>query len=195
MIGEILSEMGKEVAGSPVRMIAEVTQFLILIAIIWLVAFGFGKRRGFVTNMVAERRTRVQAELVEAQGATGRLEEATTAAQQREAAATKEAKRLVTEARSSAEEYDAQVRAEADAEAGRIVDRARTALVNERAQMQADVSEQLVDLVSQATRSIMNEKLTIVAGVAAAGKSDAIAKPRVRAKAPARAAAVGGTSD
>ena len=205
MIAEILSEMWKEVVGSPATMIAEVVQFVILVGIIWLVAFGYGKRRGFVANMLTERQAQVRSRLEEAQGAGARLAEATRAAQQREAAAPEEAERLLAEARRAAAESEAQVHADADAEAARIVERAHTALANERAQMQAELRDQLVDLVSQATRSIMNEKLTvaeqrtriedaIVAGVASAGESDAAGKRSGRA-APARAAAPSGKAD
>ena len=195
MINQILSAIGSEVVVSPVRIIAEVSQFLILIAIIWVVAIGFGKRRGFVANMLSERRQQVREELDEAQGAEARLKDATSAAAEREAAAAQEAERLVAEARSVAEESSTRVRAEADAEAERILERARTALANERTQMQTDLSEQLVDLVSQATRSIMNEKLTvaeqrtriedaIAAGVASAAPPAESGRQRVRARPP-----------
>ncbi|HEY5541113.1 MAG TPA: hypothetical protein VIL41_06640 [Coriobacteriia bacterium] len=201
MIAEILSEMGKEVVGSPLGMLAEVLQFIILVGIIWLVAFGFGKRRGFVANMLSERKAHVQTRLEEAHGADGRLADAMSAAHQREQAAAEEAERLVAEARRSAADSEQQARADADAEAARIVERAHAALVNERAQMQADLREQLIDLVSQATRSIMNEKLTvaeqreriedaIVAGVATAEQAEAGVQRRVRAT-PKQATSVG----
>ena len=195
MISQILSAIGNELVESPLRIIAEVSQFLILFAIIWVVAIGFGKRRGFVANMLSERRQQVRAQLDEAQGAEARLSDATSAAAAREAAAAKEAERLLAEARSTAAESSVRVHAETDAEAERIVERARTALANERTQMQADLSEQLVDLVSQATRSIMNEKLTvaeqrarieeaITAGVAAAAQPADSGRQRVRARPP-----------
>ena len=157
----ILSEMAKEYAQFPVRMIAELLQFIILVAIIWVVAIGFGKRRGFVANMLSERMTRVRADLEQAQGAPATLEEATQAAKQREDAAAKEAERLAIEARDGTAKSREEARAEADIEAERIVERARAALVNERAQMESDLREQLVELVSQASRLIMNEKLTV----------------------------------
>ena len=194
MISQILSAIGNELVESPVRIIAEVSQFLILFAIIWVVAIGFGKRRGFVANMLSERKQQVRAQLDEAQGAEAHLLDATSAAAAREAAAAKEAERLVAEARAAAGDSSDRVHAETDAEAERIVERARTALANERTQMQADLSEQLVDLVSQATRSIMNEKLTvaeqrariedaITEGVAAAQPADS-RRQRVRARPP-----------
>jgi F-type H+-transporting ATPase subunit b len=184
---EILHEIGAEVAADPGRMVAEFVQFAILIGLIWVVGFGFGKRRGFVTNMISERRERIGTQLEEAQGADARLELAESAASEREQAARAEAERLIAEAKAGAEQSDEQVRSEADAEAARIMDRARTALENERAQMQADLREQLVELVSQASRSIMNEKLTvaeqrsrieeaIVAGVSSA--SEALPAPK-----------------
>ena len=200
MITEILHEVAKEFVGYPVRMIAEIVQFLILIAIVWMVAFGIGKRRGFVANMLTERMGHVQEQVHEAQGANAQLDDATNAARDREAAAAEEAERLVAEARAAAAKSEEQVRAEADAEATRIVERARMALVNETAQMQADLREQLVEYVSQASRSIMNEKLTvaeqrtriegaIVSGVATAGK----AAPEV-AKRPHRTRAAAASS-
>jgi F-type H+-transporting ATPase subunit b len=199
---EILNEIGHEIAAEPWNMVVEVAQFLILIAVIWIVALGFGKRKGFVTNMLSERQLRIQAQLAEAQGANARLDAAELAAGERERAAAEEAERLLSEATDGAARSAQQVRAESDSEAARIVDRARTALDNERAQMQADLREQLVELVSQASRSIMNEKLTvaeqrsrieetIVAGVATAGKANS-ASERVPAAAAVVAPAASG---
>ena len=51
--------MGVEVTASPVRMIAEWLQFVLLIAIIWVVAMGWGKRKGFVSNLLSERAERI----------------------------------------------------------------------------------------------------------------------------------------
>jgi len=203
IFAEILSAIGKEIVDNPMTMVAEVVQFLILVGIIWVVAFGFGKRRGFIANMLTERKKHVAVRLEEAQGAEARLAESTQDARRRNQAAAEEAEQLLAEATDSAKASEEQTRLEADAEAARILQRANSALDNERAQMQADLREQLVELVSQATRSIMNEKLTvaeqrsriqeaITTGVATAADSDVAQHPRRRAADRTRPVVAGG---
>ncbi|MDR3686135.1 MAG: ATP synthase F0 subunit B [Coriobacteriia bacterium] len=200
---EILSAIGKEIADAPMTMVAEVVQFLLLVGIIWVVAFGFGKRRGFVANMLSERKSHVAQRLEEALSAEGRLGQSMEEARQRDQAAAEEAERLLAEAKASATASEEQARLDADAEAARILERANAALENERVQMQADLREQLVELVSQATRSIMNEKLTvaeqrsrieeaITAGVATAGDSGNLDRSQRRSADRARPAVAGG---
>ena len=203
IVTEIFSAIGTEIVDSPMTIVAELVQFLLLVGIIWVVAFGFGKRRGFVANMLSERKTHVAQRLEEAQGAAGRLAQSTQDARQRNQAAADEAERLLAEAKAGAKASEASAHLEADAEAARILERANAALDNERAQMQADLREQLVELVSQATRSIMNEKLTvaeqrsrieeaITAGVTTAGDSGSARQPQRPVAGRAHPAVAGG---
>ena len=161
MIAQILSAIAKEVVESPMTMLAEVVQFLALAAIVWIVAFGFGKRRGFVVNMLDERRNHVRDQLEQASGAQGQLQEAQATAEKGLSDAQTQAAKLRAEVKAEVEQSEAAARASSDAEAERIVERAQTALSNETAQMLADLRDELVELVSEATRSIMNEALTV----------------------------------
>ena len=63
MFEEIYSEILHEYSAYPVRMIAEAVQFVLLIVIVWVVAMGWGKRKGFVANMLSERAERTDREI------------------------------------------------------------------------------------------------------------------------------------
>lgn len=161
MVAELMSEMFHEITGDPVRFAAEVVQFGLLVAIVWVVAVGAGRRSGFVRNMLAERRQRVADRVQGAQDSVGLLEGARSQASAKMRAARTEARRIIGEAKRKAEMIEAEAHAEADAEAQRIATRAEEALATELAEMHVDIREQLVDLVAQATRSVMNERLTL----------------------------------
>lgn len=161
MAAELLSEMFHEIAGDPVRFAAEVVQFGLLVAIVWVVAIGVGRRSGFVRNMLTERRQRVGDRVQDARDSVGLLEDARAQASSKMRVARTEARRIIGEAKRKAEMIEAEAHAEADAEAQRIATRAEEALATELAEMHVDIREQLVDLVAQATRSVMNERLTL----------------------------------
>jgi F0F1-type ATP synthase membrane subunit b/b' len=158
---EIFAAVVEEVASNPWGLLAEVTQFLLLVAIIWVVAMGTRKRRGFVANMLVERDEHVQARLEEAGKAEQCLAESTERADARLTAAAKEAEQLLSDARMEAEKIAEQVSIDAETEADRIVSRAESALVTERSEMELEVREELVDLVAQATRLVMSEKVSL----------------------------------
>jgi len=160
-VEEIAAEMGVEIAHAPLRFAAEVVQFVLLIAIVWVVAVGFGKRRGFVANMLTERAHTVSGRLEASSHAEEDLKHAQQVAALKIRTANADARRVLADARREAEEFEASARNDADAEAKRILDRADTALATERAEMHLEVREELVELVSQATRSIMNEKVPL----------------------------------
>lgn len=161
MVAELMSEMLHEITGDPVRFAAEVVQFGLLVAIVWVAAVGAGRRSGFVRNMLAERRQRVADRVRSAQDSVGLLEGARAQASAKMRTARTEARRIIGEAKRKAEMIEAEAHAEADAEAQRIATRAEEALATELAEMHVDIREQLVDLVAQATRSVMNERLTL----------------------------------
>jgi F0F1-type ATP synthase membrane subunit b/b' len=161
MYSEILTAIATEFAHAPLRLFAEVMQFAVLLGIVWVVAIGFGKRRGFVANMLTERRERVAAHVETASHADEALADA-----KREAAATARtaratAREIVMHAKKECVEIEQTAHAETDADCARIEERAEAALSTERQEMLLELREQLVDLVSSATRSIMNEKLTL----------------------------------
>jgi F-type H+-transporting ATPase subunit b len=158
---EILSEMGVEVSASPVRMIAEWLQFAVLIAIIWVVAMGWGKRSGFVANLLSERAERIGRKLEIASHAEDDLALARQQAAERLRTADVEAKRLVKAARADAKEVERSTREETDAEALRITERARDALATEAEEMRSELREELVAIVAQAARSILSEKMSV----------------------------------
>jgi F-type H+-transporting ATPase subunit b len=158
---EILSEMGVEVTASPVRIIAEWLQFAVLIAIIWVVAMGWGKRRGFVANLLSERAERIGRKLEISSHAEEDLALARQEAAERLRTADVEAKRLVKAARADAKNIERSAREETDAEALRITGRATDALVTEGEEMRSELREELVTIVAQAARSILSEKMSV----------------------------------
>jgi F-type H+-transporting ATPase subunit b len=158
---EILAEMGVEFTASPVRMIAEWLQFAVLIAIIWVVAMGWGKRRGFVANLLSERAERIGRKLEISSRAEEDLTLARQEAAERLQTADAEAKRLVKAARADAKEIERSAREETDAEALRITGRAKDALTTEGEEMRSELREELVTIVAQAARSILSEKMSV----------------------------------
>lgn len=158
---EIAAEIGTEVVQSPVTLIAEVVQFALLLSIIWVVAIGFGRRRGFVANMLTERQERTSARLESASHAESTLEESKRQVASMTRAGRSEAREMITQAKLECAEIGASARSETDADCSRIAERAESALATEQQEMLLELREQLVELVSSSTRSIMNEKLTV----------------------------------
>jgi F0F1-type ATP synthase membrane subunit b/b' len=158
---EILSEMGVEVAASPVRIIAEWLQFALLIAIIWVVAMGWGKRKGFVANLLAERAERIGSKLEISSHAEENLTLADNDARELLHTADAEAKKLVAAARAESQNIEETARVEADAEALRITARAKDALATQTEEMRSELREELVEIVAQASRAILSEKMSV----------------------------------
>ena len=158
---EIVAEAGKEVMANPWRMVAEVVQFALLVGIVWIVAIGTGKRKGFIANMLTERDEHVRTRLEEASHAEQQLATSRRMASLKLRQANAEARKLVSGAQREVEQVLAQASKDADAEAERVRTRAESALDTERAEMELEIREQLVDLVAQATRSIMSEKVSL----------------------------------
>jgi F0F1-type ATP synthase membrane subunit b/b' len=139
MFGKIATDIGAEAVAAPMRIVAEVAQFAVLLTIVYVVAVGFGKRKGFVANMLTERRDSVAARIE----AASHVDE------------------VVAQAKHECSEIENAAHAETDADCSRIQERAESALTTEQQEMMLELREQLVELVSSATRAIMNEKLTI----------------------------------
>ena len=160
MVLELLAEIQHEIVSDPTKFAIELVQFALLLAIVWVVAVGFGKRRGFVKNMLVERRQNVASELEMANGA----EDALVSAQQDAAAAVTqaraEAKRTMAEARKQAKAQRASAAKGADREAEALRDHGRQLVEMERQEMLADARERLLEVVGSATRHILSERLS-----------------------------------
>jgi F-type H+-transporting ATPase subunit b len=136
-------------------------QFAVLAGIIWGVGFGFGQRRGMVTNMLAERHATVGDNVEEALASEKVLADAKREAGEKERAARAEARRIITEAKRDAEKTVETARGDAEAEAALVTKRAENALVTEREEMQLELRDRLVEAVATATRAIMDEQMTV----------------------------------
>jgi len=161
VIGEILTEIAHEIQAEPARFIAEIVQFVLLICIIWVVAYGFGSRRGFVRNMLSERQKRTVGQLETAMDAPGALEQAKLRATGARRSGRTEARRIVGKAKREATEQLTASTAEADREADHLLARVDETLENERSEMEAEMRERLVEIVAQATRHLLNERMTV----------------------------------
>ena len=157
----ILESMVEEVTSAPMRMVAEIVLFTVLAGIVWVVGFGFGERRGFVANMLSERRTKLGGCIEEALASEKVLADAKHDASEKERSARAEARRIVSEAKRDAEKTETDARADAEAEAGMVTKRAENALVMEREEMQLELRDRLVEAVASATRAIMDEQMTV----------------------------------
>ena len=158
---EILTTIIEEIQAAPMQLVAEVVQFVILIAIVWVVAVGFGKRRGFVVNMLSEKHDALTAHVSEALGSDEELSTARHDAAASERAARAEARRVVAEATHDAAKIRDDARNAADTDADLVTSRARTALATEREEMEIELRERLIETVAAATRAIMNEQMTV----------------------------------
>jgi F-type H+-transporting ATPase subunit b len=159
-MSEILHEIVTEISAAPSAFVIEVVQCLLILAIVYLVAFGFGRRKGMVTNMLAERRERVARRVDRATHADEELERSREEAAARVSAAKSEAAGIVRQARTTARTLAKQTRATTDAEAAEIRERAVKALEEERAEMHVEIRDRLVGVVAQATRSMLSEGLS-----------------------------------
>jgi F0F1-type ATP synthase membrane subunit b/b' len=159
-MSEVLHEIVTEIGADPGTFVIEIVQFLVLLAIVYVVTFGFGRRKGMVANMLAERRHRVSERVERATHADEMLAEAREQAAARTAAARHEAGTILRQARASARASRRELRAAADAEAEAIRVRAQKVLEEERDEMRVEVRDRLVGVVAQATRSLLNEGLS-----------------------------------
>jgi F-type H+-transporting ATPase subunit b len=159
-MSEVLHEIVTEIAAAPGTFAIEIVQFLVLSAIVYFVAFGLGRRKGMVSNMLTERHDRVAARVERAAHADEQLSRSRDEAQARIEAARAEASSILREARASARSSRKELRAAADAEAVAIRERAAKVLEEERAEMHVEIRDRLVGVVAQATRALLNEGLS-----------------------------------
>lgn len=164
MLSELYTAFYEEVLGSSsaqLRFVAEIVQAAIIVGAVWVIAIGWGERKGFVLNMLNERRAKVRAHLETASRAEQDLAHAKQISALKVRSANADARRTIADAKLEAEQYEAKAKSDADTEAERITQRAESALETELAEMSLEIREELVDLVAQATRAIMNEKMTV----------------------------------
>jgi len=175
MFNAALHELVLEISADPGRFGIEVVQFLILMGILYVAVFGFGKRKGFVVNLIAERRHRIEQRVERAGHAGDALAQARETAAVRLKEARAEAATVMREARATAKASRRDIRAAADAEAEAIRTRAAAVLDEEFAEMHVEIRDRLVGVVAQATRSLLNEGLSpqeqreLIQGVVAGG--------------------------
>jgi ATP synthase F0 subunit b len=157
LLEELFAEIIHEIAIDPVKFIVELVQFVVLVLLVKAVAFGFGGRGGMLTNMLAERRQRVAAELADADSAIEELGTAQVLAKEWVREARSAARRSVADAKRAADEETVAAFAATDAEVAELLRQADETLVKEREETLGHVREQLVDLVTLSTRQILDE--------------------------------------
>lgn len=159
-MSEVLHEIVTEIGAGPGTFAIEVLQFFVVVAIVYFVAFGLGKRKGMVSNMLAERRDRVAAHVERAAHADQELVRSREEASALVATAKAEAATILREARAAARSSRHSLRGAADAEAATIRERAAKVLEEERAETHVEIRDRLVGVVAQATRALLNEGLS-----------------------------------
>lgn len=160
MVSELFQEIKVEIAANPTTIIIEVVQFVILITIVWVVAFGVGKRSGFVKNMLKERRVKIASDLEMADGSGAALEAARQKAVADVAEAQASAKKTLTEARRKAKAERTAGAAAADRDVEALRDHAQQLLAMEHQEMLAEARERLLEVVGSATRHILSERIS-----------------------------------
>jgi F0F1-type ATP synthase membrane subunit b/b' len=135
LMREVLSEAWHEIAADPVRYLIELVQFCLLVFGVKAVAFGIGKRKGIVTNLLAERRERVRSALERAEAAPSELAEARHGAEAALATARASRRRVLADAKKRAVEEEAALLSSAEQEAAALLRQADEALAKERSEI------------------------------------------------------------
>ncbi|MDH4140571.1 MAG: ATP synthase F0 subunit B [Coriobacteriia bacterium] len=161
MVGELFSEIFHEISLHPQTFAIEVVQFVLLVLIVKVVAFGFGKRRGFVRNMLSERQERMAQGLERADTAPVALETARQEVEEKVTAARSEAAQVLVDARGEEHALRETADVEVEAEIAQMRKHAEETLATEFEEMHAEIRERLVELVAGATRSILNESYAL----------------------------------
>ncbi|HET6350698.1 MAG TPA: ATP synthase F0 subunit B [Coriobacteriia bacterium] len=159
MLGELFAEVVKEMRTT--TYVIELVQFAVLVGIVWVVAVGFGKRSGFVKNMLAERHAKTLADLDAARVAPDALERERAYAAAHKKSARAEARHLLNNVKAEVAKVEAEEHERVDTDAAALLTRADETLATETEEMHAEVREQMVDLVTRATRRILNERMTL----------------------------------
>ncbi len=160
MATELIAEIGAEIAADPGKFVIEVVQFFVLLTIVWLVAFGAGKRKGFLAKSLDARRERLAERIDRAAGAEAELERCRNEARRILVEARQQSESILAEARGGGDRERAAARQATDEEVERIGRHARQVIESETAEMHVQMRDNLVELVAGATRSILNEGLS-----------------------------------
>jgi F0F1-type ATP synthase membrane subunit b/b' len=98
-MGELLSIVAHEITGDPTKYAIELVQFGLLVAIVWMVAVGVGRRKGVVVKMLEKHQDRIGAEIARTKSADGVLDAARVRATETSEAGRVEAAAIITEAK------------------------------------------------------------------------------------------------
>jgi len=153
-MGELLHEFLHEITANPIRFLAEFVQSLILLAILGWMGQKAARKR------LDARRTRIVAELAEAEQAehdVTRLQEETRA---RAARASEEGSALLRQAEVKAQQERVAAIEHAEAEAKELIGQAEQAVVRDKARVTRESARRLVELTAEATRRYLDEMLT-----------------------------------
>ena len=154
---ELFEEIVHEITGEPLKFLLEIIQFCLLVLIIKAIGFGFGEKKGMITNMLAERREKIVGQLQAVEEAEKELVLAEEKARFILNEAKTEAEQTIRAAKQAAEEEEAAHLAAIDEEAATIEKQAEESLEKERAEAMSGVHDQLVDLVTLGTRQVLDE--------------------------------------
>jgi len=153
-MGELMREAFREIAASPMRYVAELIQFAVLIGLI--VWFGRGK----VRKRLADRQGRIAAELAEAENAvheSARIRDEARALAERPP---EEGPALLRRAAQEAvSQRDAEV-ARLEADAAEILAQAQRTVEREKERISRESASRLVQLTTETVRRYIDEMLT-----------------------------------
>jgi F-type H+-transporting ATPase subunit b len=156
---ELLAGLIHEITVDPIKFVIELVQFAALVLIIKSVAFGFGKSKGFLGNMLSERRKRVAAQIERIEGASSELVSARGQATSMVAQAKLDSRALLKEARATAKREAVEAERMIASDAEDIRRQARENLERERSETLSGIHDQLVDVVVMATRQMLDQGL------------------------------------
>jgi len=156
-MGELFKEIVHEITAKPIIFMVEIVQFGLLVLIIKAIGFGFGEKKGMLTNMLIERRERIASELQKAEEAERELILAKDKAQAILKEAKAEAEQIIKAAKQAAEQEQTAIVAAAEEEVNNIRKQAEESLEKERVEVLSGIHDQLVDLVTIATRQVLDE--------------------------------------
>jgi F0F1-type ATP synthase membrane subunit b/b' len=151
----------EEITANYVKFGVELLQFALLATGFWVLAIGYGKRRGILVNAVDRRAQETTADLALVASAPSIVEAAHADAVRIRSEAHAQAEGLVREATMEAEAVRRDAAASAAHESAGILERADMAVQTEFAEMHAEIRDELVNIVADATRSVMNERLSL----------------------------------
>lgn len=158
---ETLTLIAEEVAADPMRLVLEFVQFAILMVAFYVLAIGFGKRKGIIVNALDRHAGQVDEELAFISSAPRQLADAEVESKRILEESQEESTRLVAQAEEQAATLRAESKAQVDVEVAAILDGAKGALDMELSELQAGMRDSLISIVAEATRSVMNEHLSL----------------------------------